>query len=183
MRVAKTVHLLELVRNFDRYKRLILASLISAILIISIIYMRSFLPTAQSGSDGSYKYFEIYIWNVTIYNMTLKGPYIYNTTEGSIEVTNVTILNTSMSEMLLIKKGSRLELEALDAFTTNLMVYTTYFNGTMLFEGGGSAYIEAYGNRTYNIPPLGGYMSDIYMKVVYLEAESFSTSWLSVAYT
>ena len=179
MWAVKTVHLPEWVGNFNRYKRLILASLISAVLIISIIYMGSFPPIAQSGSGGSSNSFEIRIENVKMTNVTMKGPCIYNTTEGPIEVTNVTADVANMSEMLLVKEGSRLELAVPSAIATKLVVYTTYLEGWIKFENW--VWIDVYGNETAPLPPIGELlMTAAYMEAVYMHVESFSALGLSV---
>lgn len=150
-----------------------MAFLVSAVLIISIIYMGSFPPTAKSGSGGSSNSFEIRIENVKMTNVTMVGPCIYNTAEGPIEVTNVTADVANMSEMLLVKKGSRLELEVPSAIATKLMVYTTYLIGFIPFDSLGK--IECYGNGTVYPPPFPSItLIDMYMEVVYLHTENFS---------
>ena len=178
MRDVKTVHP-ERLRNFNRYKRPILASLISAVLIISIIYMGSFLPTAQSGSGSSSNFFEIYIRNATLTEVTMKGPYTYN----SLNVTVVTVDVADLSEMLLIKEeeGSRLELEVPRASATKLMIYTVYLKSTIPVDG--SIPMETYGNVTLDFSFRELHLIYVYMKAVYQQAESFSTSRLSLTCT
>lgn len=178
MWVVKTVHLPERVRNFNKYKRLIVVALISAVLIISIIYMGRFFPTAKSGSGGNSGSFEIYLESVMMTNVTIGGPYNFS----SINVTKITADVANMSEMLLVKEGSRLDLTAPTAFATKLVVYTTYLEGRVKFDG--FPWIFVYGNES--VPPLPTdwlYMTNAYMKAVYLEAESFSAPELSLTCT
>lgn len=177
MRVAKTVHLPERVRNFNRYKRLIVAALISAVLIISIIYMGRFFPTAKSGSGGSSNSFKIYFRNATFTNVTLEGPYTYN----SLNVTKTTVTNATISEMLLIKEGSMLELAVPSANATKLIVYTTYLTGLTPLDN--LVRIKCYGNETIYLPAPELIMFNAYMEVVYMHAESFSALELSLTCT
>jgi hypothetical protein len=181
MRAVKAVHHPKRVRSFNRYERLILASLTSAVLIISIIYMGSFPITALSGSGGSSNYFEVYIGNVTMTNVTMIGPRIYSSIEGPIEVTNVTADVANLSGMLLVKEGSKLELEAPGAFVTKLMVYTMHLIGFIPFDSLGK--IECYGNGTVGVSFPSIILVDVYMKAVYLQAESFSAQGLNLTCT
>lgn len=181
MWAVKKVHRSKRVRNFNSYKRLILASLISAILVISIFYMESFLPTVHSGSSGSSSSFEIYIANASLTNVTFNGPCIYNSTEGSIEVTNVTADVADISGMLLVKEGSRLELETPTAFATKLTLYTTYLSSFVDFDNW--VEIEIYGNTTVDLSFLTLAFTTAYMETVYMQAESFSTPWLNLTCT
>lgn len=178
---AKTVHLPEGVR-IGGYKRPILASLISAVLIISIIYLGSFSPAARSGSGGSSNSFAIYLGNATMTNVLLEGPYTYN----SINVTKITADVVNMVNMSLIKEGSRLELGVLTAFATKLVLYTTYLEAWTPLDN--IVKIRCHGNETLYFPadwfiirpPREG-MWGSYMEVVYMQAESFSALGLSLA--
>ena len=179
MWVVKTVHLPERVRNFNRYKRPILAFLISTVLMISIIYLGRFFPTAKSGSGGSSNSFEIYFRNATFTNVTLEGPYTYN----SLNVTKTTVDVADLSEMLLTKEeeGSRLELAVPSANATKLIVYTTYLTGWTPLDN--LVKIKCYGNETVYLPAPELLMFNAYMEVVYMHAESFSALGLSLTCT
>jgi hypothetical protein len=181
MCAVKTVHHPKRVRNFSRYKRLILASLISAVLLISIFCTESFLPTALSDSGGSSGSFEIYVGNATMTNVSFTGPCIYNSTGGQMEVTNVTADVANLSEMLLVKDGSRLELEAPNAFSTKLTFYTTYLSSLVDFDNW--VEIEIYGNTTVDLSIPQLCFTNASMVTVYMQAESFSAPWLSLTST
>ena len=183
MWVAKTVHLLEWVRNLGRYKRPILASLMSAVLIISIIFVVSFLPTARSGSGDGYSYFEITNGFVDMFNVSMKGPVTYN----GLQVTNVTAdwANitarkydwANLTGMLLVRHlpdGRNLTMRVENAIATKLTVYTTFI---------GWADAAYYGYS--KIPPALEFISrlrhaNMRMEAVYVHAESFSASWLNL---
>jgi hypothetical protein len=172
---AKTVHLPEGVRNSGRYKRPILASLISAVLVISIIYLGSFSPAARSSSGGSSNSLVIYLSNATMTNVTLDGPHTYN----SLNVTWVTADVVNMSKMLLVKEGSNLELGAPSAFATKLVLYTTYLEAWTPVDH--IVEILYHGNTTVHsffFPKLIIYNAS--MEFVYMQAESFSALGLSV---
>ena len=168
--VAKTVHLLEWVRNLDRYKRPILASLLSAVLIISIIFVGSFLLTARSGSSEGYSYFEIKNRKVHMINVTMYGPVMYH----GLQVTNVTADWANITGMLLVSHlsdGRNLTMWASNAIATKLVVYTTLIK---------YADVEIYGNSTrdYKFPVFVKF--NMYMKAVYQQAKSLSTGWLNL---
>ena len=78
--VAKNVHLRELVSNLDGYKRPILAFVMSAVLVVSIIFVGSFLLPGQSVSSEGYNYLEIFVGRVEMWNFTQHGPRWYNIT-------------------------------------------------------------------------------------------------------
>jgi len=177
MWAVKTVHLPEWVRNFGRYKRPILASLISAVLVISIIYLGSFPPAARSGSGGSSNSFVIYLGNATMTNVVMEGPYTYN----SLNVTRVTADVVNMSEMLLVKEGSKLELGAPSAFATRLVVYTTYLEAWTPLDN--IVRITCYGNETMYFPQSALSIFNATMFVVYMQAEYFSALGLSLMCT
>jgi len=160
---------------------LILAPLISAVLLISIFCTESFLPTALSDSGGSSSSFEIYVGNATMTNVSFTGPCIYNSTEGQMEVTNVTADVANLSEMLLVKDGSRLELEAPNAFSTKLTLYTTYLSSLVDFDNW--VEIEIYGNTTVDLSIPQLCFTNASMVTVYMQAESFSAPWLSLTST
>jgi len=175
--VAKTVHLRELVSNLDRYKRPILASFMSAVLVISIIFVGIFLLSGQGVSSEGYNYLEIFVDRVDMWNFTMHGPRLYNITtdEGliTLQVTNITMHLTAYSNMLLISclDGKNLTMKVANASATKVVVYTTYI---------GWAGEEIYGNTSITTPspkyPYAGYMAllNVRMKVVYMHAESFS---------
>jgi hypothetical protein len=108
-------------------------------------------------------------------NVTLDGPHTYN----SLNVTWVTADVANMSEMLLVKEGSTLELGAPSAFATKLVLYTTYLEGWTPLDH--IVKITYYGNTTVHsffFPKLIIYNAS--MEVVYMQAESFSALGLSV---
>ncbi|MGQ9459749.1 MAG: hypothetical protein ACUVRA_00770 [Candidatus Bathyarchaeaceae archaeon] len=165
------------------YKRPILASLISAVLIISIIYLGSFPPAARSGSGGgSSNSFVVYLGNATMTTVVLEGPYIYN----SMNVTKITADVVNMVNMSLIKEGSRLELGVLTAFATKLVMYTTYFEAWTPMDN--IVKIRCYGYETVYLPadwfiirPPEEGIWGAHMEVVYMQAESFSALGLSLS--
>lgn len=180
MWIAKNVHFLERFRNFDRYKRLIPASLISAVLIISITSIGSSPLTPQSDSSCSSNSFEIYIEAAMMYNSTVHGPITYN----GLQVMNVTADVAELSNMSLVRyfDGAMLEMKMPSANATKLMLYAQYVS---LF-GGGIVYNATWlysENRFIHIelPPM--LQRDVYMKAVYQETESFSATGLNLTLT
>lgn len=169
--VAKTVHFLEPVRNVDRYKRLILASLMSAVLIISIIFVGSFLLTARSGSSDGYSYFEIINWRVEMKNWTMRGPVTYH----GLQVTNVSADVANLTGMLLVRHlsdGRNLTMRVENAIATKMVVYTTLIK---------YAAVEIPGNMIIDWPIYPSFIRlNMYMKAVYVYEESFSISGLNL---
>jgi len=177
--VAKNVHLRELVSNLDGYKRPILAFVMSAVLVVSIIFVGSFLLPGQSVSSEGYNYLEIFVGRVEMWNFTQHGPRWYNITtdEGliTLQVTNITIEKAAYLNMLLTSclNGRNLTMMVPNATATKLIIYTTYI---------GWAKEKIYGNTSvtvpswYPLPPPSPYLilGNVRMKVVYMHAESFS---------
>jgi len=176
MRVAKTVHLLELVRNFDRYKRLILAYVTLAVLIISVIFVGNFLLTARSSPSNGYSFIIMKIGKAAMTNMSMVGPWTY---EG-IHVINVTMDLSDFSNMSLVVRfadGKNLTMNVPSGYATKLKMYVTYledgyigplyikYNATFLAEQG--LFVDSWFG--YAI------MTGVYMEVVYLHQESFCT--------
>jgi len=185
--VAKTFHPLELVRNIDRYKRLILAVLMSAVLVISIIFVGSFLLPGQSVSSDVYNYVEIFIERAWQWNYTMHGQMWYNITtdEGlvTLQVINITIEKAVYANQLLVSclDGKNLTMKMPGNSTaTKIIAYATYLAAD-------SPRIPGWNGTTPDIcTPSPGWLnrwgqpkaeemivSKLRMKLVYMHAESF----------
>jgi hypothetical protein len=174
---------------------MILAALISAVLVISIIFLGSFPSTAQSGSGstvasfdyGGISNFTLRIEEADMVTQNMTGPQLYD----GFNVTSIRASAAHLSNMEITKTnpdGSMFEINAGSVFLTNLTMYATYVSvgipGLFSVAWNGSAIITWPLNIIQNATVFNVIMQVVYQHVGSISFTPWETHavWRGVAY-